>query len=384
MKLCEVLSINLFVQKVCKMNNSNFIQITVKRDVACVGQLIVEAGGQAVVLRDMTPTGRQILNAAQCHPAVEFSLLQLLQDRSLEEISPEEVAQIDLAEVTFFALQTDSLFYFVLNDIKYPWTAVVPESVLRMLAGVSPNAQIWMERRSESDKQIEPGQSVNLAGAGVERFYTKAPAWQLDVQGVMVNSLEPSITVRHALELANIDPDRPWNFILKIDGKKESVELTTVIDLTKPGIERLRVMPKVINNGEGPGPRRQFSLLEKDATFLDAASYHWETVVDAERRWLLLHDFLLPAGYQQMNTTLAIEIPALYPTAELDMFYCAPALSLNSGAPIPQTEYQQAIVGAIYQRWSRHRESQIWSPACDSVITHLGLVEEALQREVAQ
>lgn len=364
------------------MNNSNFIQIKVKRDVAHVGQLIVEAGGQEAVLRDPTPTGRQILNAAQCHPTLEFSLLRLLPDRSLEEISPEEVAEIDLAETTFFALQTDSLFYFILNDNKYPWAAAVPEAVLRMLAGVSSATEIWMELRSEADKQIEPGQSVNLAGAGVERFYTKAPTWQLDVQGVTVTLTESTITVRQALELANIDPDRPWNFILKIDGKKEPVELTTVIDLTKPGIERLRVMPKVINNGEGPGPRRQFSLMEKDVTFLKSVDYHWETVIDTERRWLLLHDFLLPAGYHQMKTTVAIEIPALYPTAELDMFYCAPALSLNSGAPIPQTEYQQAILGTAYQRWSRHRESQGWSPASDSVITHLGLVEEALQREV--
>lgn len=366
------------------MDNSNYIQINVKRHTAQVGELIVEANGQEALLRDPTPTGRQILNAAQCHPAVEFILLQILHDRSLEEISPEEVAQLDLAETNFFALKTDSLFYFLLNDKKYPWASVVPEPVLRMLAGVPPQAQIWLERRSEADKQIAPNQSVNLAGDGVERFYTKVPTWQLDVQGVVVTLVEPTITVRHALELANIDPDRPWTFILKIDGKKDSVELTTVIDLTKPGIERLRVMPKVINNGEGPGPRRQFSLLEKDACFLESLVYRWETVIDTERRWLLLHDYQLPAGYLQVKTTLAIEIPALYPTAELDMFYCAPALSLNSGAAIPQTEFQQSIMGTIYQRWSRHRESQVWSPACDSVITHLGLVEEALQREVVQ
>lgn len=366
------------------MNDSNFIQIKVKRDVANVSQLIVESNGQAAVLNDATPTGRQILNAAQCHPTVEFSLLQLLHDRNLEEISPEEIVHVNLPETSFFALKTDSLFYFVLNDNKYPWAAVVPESVLRMLADVPTNAQIWMERRSEADKQIEHGQSVNLAIDGVERFYTKLPTWQLDVQGVVVSSAEPSITVRHALELAKIDPDRPWTFVLKIDGKKESVELATVIDLTKPGIERLRVMPKVINNGEGPSLRHQFSLLEKDVHFLESSAYHWETVIDAERRWLLLYDYQLPAGYQQTRTTLAIEIPSLYPTAELDMFYCAPALSLNTGAAIPQTEYQQTILGMIYQRWSRHRENQVWTSACDSVITHLGLVEEALQREVVQ
>jgi hypothetical protein len=99
---------------------------------------------------------------------------------------------------------------------------------------------------------VLPAQSVDLAAEGVERFYTKLPTWKLDVQGVEVNPPAPTITVCQALELANINPDLRWTFVLKVDGKKEQVELTTVIDLTKPGIEHLRVMPKVINNGEGP------------------------------------------------------------------------------------------------------------------------------------
>lgn len=366
------------------MNNSNFIQINVKRDPIHVGQLIVLANGQSAALHDATPTGRQILNAAQCHPTVDFVLLQFLPDRSLEEISPEEVAQIDAADTSFYAFQSDRLFYFVLNDNKYPWGAAVSEAVLRTLANAPAHTEVWMERRGEADVQVLPDHNVSLNGDGVERFYTKLPTWQLDVQGVVVNSPTPDITVRHALELANINPDLPWTFVLKADGKKEPVELNTVIDLTKPGIERLRVMPKVINNGEGPCARRQFSLLEQDMAFLDAAPCRWETAIDGERRWLLLHDYQVPAGYQQLSTTLAIEVPAMYPAAELDMFYCAPALALQTGSLIPQTEYQQAIFGETFQRWSRHRENQVWSPTGDSVITHLGLVEESLQREVVQ
>lgn len=366
------------------MNNSNFIQIFVKRDAAHLGQLTVVGNGQEAVLHDSTPTGRQILNASQCHPTVNFVLLQLLPDHALEEISPEEVVHVDRAETIFYAFQTDRLFYFVLNDNKYPWGAVVSESILRMLANAPAHAQIWMERRGEADVLVLPGHSIGLEGEGVERFYTKVPTWELDVQGVVVSSPEPSITVRHALELAKIDPDLPWTFVLKADGKKEPVELNTVIDLTKPGVERLRVMPKVINNGEGPCQRRQFSLLKQDVTFLDSTLYRWETVIDGERRWLLVHDYKLPGGYQQPSTTLAIEVPALYPVAELDMFYCAPALSLQTGVGIPQTEYQQPIFGEVFQRWSRHRESQVWSPTGDSMVTHLGLVEESLQREVGQ
>ena len=261
----------------------------------------------------------------------------------------------------------------------------VSEPTLRFLARVPEHAEVWVERKDEADLRLAPGTSVNLSGDGVEHFYTKIPTWQLDVQGIIISSPDSSISVRHALELANINPDLPWTIVLKVEGRpKEQVSLTTIIDLTTPGIERLRVMPKVINNGETPFPRRQFSLLERDLKFLDQSAYRWETVIDGERRWLLLHDYRLPSGYQQSQITIAIEIPMLYPSAELDMFYCAPTVVLNSGHAIPQTDFQQLIFGMVYQRWSRHREGSFWSPSHDSVVTHLGLVEESLVREVAQ
>jgi hypothetical protein len=375
---------SIFVE-VVKMNNSNFIQIQVKPDPANAAQLLVVAKGASASLADATPTGRQILYAAQCHPTTEFVLLQLLPGRSLEEISPEEMAKLEPGEAIFYAFQEDRIFYFILNDNKYPWGSPVPETILRMLANAPEYAEIWMERRDEADVLIASGQSVSLSGDGVERFYTKVQAWKLDVQGVEVNCPTPTITVRHALELANINPDLPWTFILKVEGMpKEQVELGTVIDLTTPGIERLRVMPKVINNGEGPGSARQFTLLEKDEKFLDAAQYCWETTIDGGRRWLLLHEYPMSMGYQQTHITLAIEIPLLYPAAELDMFYCAPAVVLSSGTPIPQTEVKQAIFGRSFQRWSRHREHTVWSSTDDSILTHLGLVEESLLREVAK
>ncbi|KFC66601.1 multiubiquitin domain-containing protein [Massilia sp. LC238] len=367
------------------MNNSNFVQIQVKRDPANPTRSVVLAKGESAVLPDTTPTGRQILNAAQCSPTVDYVLLQLLPGRSLEEVSPEEVAELDAAETSFYAFRADRLFYFVLNENKYPWGQALPEGILRLLANVPTHAQVWMERQDEADVLIAPGQSVNLTGEGVERFYTKQPTWKLDVQGIEISSPAPTITVRHALELADINPDLPWTLVLKVQGRpKEQVEFTTVIDLTTPGIERLRVMPKVINNGEGPGLRRQFFLLEKDEKFLDAARYRWEAALDGERRWLLLHDYPLPSGYQQSHISLAIEIPALYPSAELDMFYCAPSVALQAGTAIPQADVQQVIFGQTFQRWSRHRENSVWSPADDSVITHLGLVEESFLREVAK
>lgn len=366
------------------MNNSNFINILVQRNSGQPEQLRVIANGITTTLDDLTPTGRQVLVAAKCQPPLNFQLLQWKADGQLEEIGPDELVKLDQPDTQCFAFETDRLFYFVLNEAKYPWGSAVPDAVLRRLAKAGEYDEVWQERRDEPDVLLPAGQTANLKGDGLERFYTKPKVWKLDVQNVEITSLEPTITVRRALELAEIQPDLPWIFILKVEGKpKEQVELDTIIDLRTPGIERLRVRPKVINNGEGPGLRRQFALQTKDEKFLATMPLRWEAVIDEGRRWLLLHDFIVPAGYQIGTITLAIEVPGPYPHAELDMFYCSPALALKSGATIPQSDVQQVILGEPFQRWSRHRENAVWSPADDSVITHLGLVEESMLREVA-
>ena len=80
-----------------------------------------------------------------------------------------------------------------------------------------------------------------------------------------------------------------------------------------------------------------------------------------------------------------MEVPPNYPAAQIDMFFVAPALSLSSGAAIPNTEHREAILGEPFQRWSRHRNAKApWRPESDNVITHLALVESALQKEVEQ
>jgi len=90
----------------------------------------------------------------------------------------------------------------------------------------------------------------------------------------------------------------------------------------------------------------------------------------------------LPKGYTATHTDLAIEIPMMYPTAEIDMFYCHPHAALATGAAIPQTEWRETVQGVSYQRWSRYRDHNTLSSEKDSVMTHLALLEESLLREV--
>lgn len=212
----------------------------------------------------------------------------------------------------------------------------------------------------------------------------RRPVYRLNVQGVIIDSRAPTIEARDAIRQAGLDPDTGWIIVLKVRGEpKEVITLDTVIDLRRPGIEKLRLTPKQIDNGEAVPPRRlEFPLLPKDDAYLNALGLRWETILDNGRRWLLLRGYRLPHGYTAPETDIAIEVPVSYPGAQLDMFFCFPHLHRLTGQPIPQTEMIETILGAGFQRWSRHRPGNSWNSASDCVATHVALVEEALTREV--
>lgn len=205
--------------------------------------------------------------------------------------------------------------------------------------------------------------------------------WKLNVQGVEIESRRPEITVRDAIKLAGFNPEAPWIIVLKLaNGAKKEVNLAFVIDLRVKGIEKLRLTPKQINNGEVLATRRaDFALLPKDEDHLNRLGLLWETISESGRRWLIIRSYPLPSGYRVPTTDIAIEVPISYPGAQLDMFYCNPSLALTSGKEIPQTQASETILGARFQRWSRHRD---WDATRDTLATHLALVDESLSREV--
>lgn len=205
------------------------------------------------------------------------------------------------------------------------------------------------------------------------------------MQGVEISVETPTIVVRDALTRAGFDATQSWHIFLKVRGQdKREVQLTDIVDLRTPGIEKIRLTPKEVNNGEAlSAPRRAFALLDADDEYLDRLGVRWETVLDAGRRWLLIHHFPLPTGYTATRTLLALEIPPAYPGAQIDMFYTNPPLALASGRAIECTHIAAVIFGTPYNGWSRHRGlASPWNPTMDNVMTHLALVKSALVKEV--
>jgi Prokaryotic E2 family E len=128
--------------------------------------------------------------------------------------------------------------------------------------------------------------------------------------------------------------------------------------------------------------RREFDLLAVDREFLDEYGLPWETIVDGSR-WVLIHDFRVPRGYNHETATAAIRIETGYPNTELNMVYFSPALARRDGKLIGATDAQQALDAKSYQRWSRHRTTaNPWKIGRDYIGTHVILIEDWLDREL--
>ncbi|WP_208245031.1 multiubiquitin domain-containing protein (plasmid) [Rhizobium sp. T1470] len=352
--------------------------------------LFIEVAGTDLAFRpvsvaDRSPTGRQILGYCDVAPRDEYVVLQWMPEGDIEEVRSDELVSLDSdVAAKFIVAKADRLYRLFLNDRSLSWPdRSISEAALRILGKIPETELLYVRREAEPDRPIEVGGSLSLAEVGVESVYSRHAEWELNVQGVTIKFDRPDVVVRDALTKAGFNPDQGWIIVLKARDGKRQVTVDDTIDLRSPGIEKLRLTPREINNGELPQSRRQFRLLPVDEAGLTARGFHWETIVDGARRWLLLHGMELPAGYTVASTSVAIEVPSSYPTAELDMFYCYPQLNRQDGVAIPQTQVTEAIEGRGFQRWSRHRGAIApWRPGLDNVITHLALVEAALLREV--
>jgi hypothetical protein len=127
--------------------------------------------------------------------------------------------------------------------------------------------------------------------------------------------------------------------------------------------------------------RRQFELPSFDTQYLGTTGLEWETLIEGDGRWLLLHNWPVRAGYNVDRALVALQLPPGYPDAAIDMAYFAPHLSRKDGKSINNLA-DHTLDGKTLQRWSRHRtDAAPWRPGEDDVSSHLVLVDDWLARE---
>ena len=343
---------------------------------------------RSVPVEDLTPTGAQLSRAAGFKPRDGAVVLLVLPDGALESIRPDEVVDISTCDGRFVIVASDRIYLLTVDGQRFDWPCrVVSGGLLRKLAAVPETSTLFMQQIDEPDQVIGDKDLIDLDTDGIEAFMTRMTVWKLNVHGVVIDVPTSTITVEAAMKQAGFDISQGWHVFLKVRGEpKRELGLADVVDLEEPGVEKLRLMPKNVDNGEAPQtPRRDFALLDTDTEYLARLKRKWETIVEGERRWLVIHLFPLPSGYTATATMLALEIPETYPGAAIYGFYAYPPLALASGRAIPRTQLRGCIFGLDFHGWSRHRGNTApWDPAKDNVVTHLGLVEAALTKEVGE
>jgi hypothetical protein len=193
----------------------------------------------------------------------------------------------------------------------------------------------------------------------------------------------PFITKAELFGLVGKPTDK-WRIHQKLrGGQMDEVTDSEKVDLRERGVERFVTMELTQTDGEtaaqeAPPARRAFDLPEEDTEFLNSLDQVWETVKQADVRWLLVHDYPLPSGFNVSKATLAIKIEGGYPPAKLDMVHFLPGLSKVSGTAIPNLS-TVTIDDKQYQQWSRH---YTWREGVDDLAVHYRRVEQWLLDEL--
>jgi hypothetical protein len=129
--------------------------------------------------------------------------------------------------------------------------------------------------------------------------------------------------------------------------------------------------------------RKQFQLSEEDEQCLAALGLEWEAIVENNTKWLVVHSFPVPEGYNHRKADAALRISPSYPDDQIDMAYFFPALALTNGKAVRQLT-PHPLDGKQYQQWSRHRTAENpWRPGLDNICTHLLQVTNWLERELS-
>lgn len=335
-----------------------------------------------------SPTGFDILAAAGASREPHTVLLQLLPSGELESIRLDEHPALGVSN-RFLISTSDRNFYFTVDGTRLEWPhRCITARAARVVGEVSDDRELYVEGPGGQIAVLTDDDLVDLGKPGVEALRTRPKVWRLRVQGVLLEYGEPQVKVADAMKRAGFDPTKAWHIYLIVSGQpKQPVTVDYVVDLRTPGIEKIRLMQRNVNNGDGQSPKlsRDFALLDTDVEYLNGLGLQWETVVDQQRRWLLIHGFKPLHGFLPAVTVLALDIPLDYPAAQIDMFYFAPWVKRADQREIPSTQVRAVIRGVEYQGWSRHRTPAApWDPRTDNVATHLALVEGCMAMEIGE
>jgi len=124
------------------------------------------------VFDDPKVLGRQLIESAGGHPVDEHVAIAILPNGDFEDIRLDESYDLRGRGVEkVLVARSDRSFKFKIDDADLEWPqACISGFVLRKLAKLPANYNLWQEIPGQHDKKITDTDVINLADAGVERF----------------------------------------------------------------------------------------------------------------------------------------------------------------------------------------------------------------------
>lgn len=153
---------------------------------------------------DPVPLGRQLLEAAALDPQDGYSLFAILPSGDFEDVRLDE--PFDLREhgtERFVAFLTDRDFKLTVNDDELRWgKPVISGAVLYGLAKPGDGEGVFLEVPGGEDRLIEPGELIDLAEPGIERFITARLTFEIIVNSRPRRVNARTVTFEQIVQLA--------------------------------------------------------------------------------------------------------------------------------------------------------------------------------------
>ncbi len=171
--------------------------------------------------------------------------------------------------------------------------------------------------------------------------------------------------------LADVDP-ATHDLYQEVRGEDPLVANDQDVDLSGKGVERYYTIMSQTTEGLA-------SLPPEDAEYLKNRGIDYEMAVDGGQVAVILKGYKIPEGmFDHEVVDVLILLPAGYPDAVVDMFYCSPWLKLISKNDFPNAaNVSHAFAERTWQRWSRHNYT--WRAGIDGIHTVLGRLDRALK-----
>lgn len=215
-------------------------------------------------------------------------------------------------------------------------------------------------------------ETIDLRGRGIERvvIFKTDRTFRFEVDRQEREWGAATITGRVVKQLANVDPAK-HDLYQEIRGEDPLIRDDGIINLDGTGVERFYTIISETTEGLAVLP-------PADRSFLEARGISYVVLAEGCQAAVVLKGYKMRAGkFDHDVTDILILLPAGYPDALVDMFYCAPWLRLAAAGRYPNAaDVPHDFGGRSWQRWSRHNSE--WRPGIDGIHTVIARIDRAL------